>query len=357
MAPLASWLPGRNGRRAAGSRVEPAPSAGIGSVRDAVVVITGASSGIGRATAYAFAQRGARLVLAARRDWVLREVARDCDKRGGRAIVVPTDVTDPRAVERLARAAEDAFGRIDVWVNNAGVGLFGPYDNARIELHRRVVETNLLGAMHGAAAVLPVFLQQGRGVLINTVSIGAWAPLPFAAAYTASKFGLRGLTASLRQELREEPGIQVCGVFPSVVDTPGLEHVANVSGRALDPGGLLFAPEQVAETIVALAQRPRGEVVVGWPARAAKLAYGLAPGGTERVLGAVVRRYVRHAPLSPRTTGALLQPVVRGTRPSGGWRERKAAASGRNVGKVGLALAGAALVFGVTAAVAHARRH
>lgn len=325
-------------------------------LRNASVVITGASSGIGRATAVAFAKRGARIVLAARREWVLREVARDCAKLGGQAIVVPTDVTDARAVEALARAAEDAFGRIDVWVNNAGVGLFGPYGNARVELHRRVVETNLLGAMHGAAAVLPVFLRQGRGVLVNTVSIGAWAPVPFAAAYAASKFGLRGFTASLRQELRNEPDIHVCGVFPSTIDTPGFQHGANVSGRALDPGGPLFAPEDVADTIVSLVARPRAEVCVGWPARAAKIAYALAPGGTENLMGAALHRYLRRAPLAPRTTGALLRPVARGTRASGDLRKRRAA-SRKLRGTVGVALvAGTALAVGATAMLVHARR-
>jgi len=317
-----------------------------------VVVLTGASSGIGRATAHAFAGRGANLVLAARRGEVLREVVSECKALGGNAIAVPTDVTDTSAMAHLAKAANEAFGGIDVWVNNAGAGVFGPYMDARIELHRRVIEINLLGAMYGAAAALPVFQHQGHGILINNVSLGGWAPAPFAAAYTASKFGLRGFTASLRQELKDYPGIHVCAVFPSVVDTPGFVHGANVSGRALEPNGVVYAPEEVARTIVNLVQHPRDEVAVGWPARAAQIAYALFPGPTEHLMGAAMRRYLRHAGPAARTEGALVHPKPEGQSISGDLRQRKVS-TGRKGSSLAFALA-AALIVG-TAAVVKAR--
>lgn len=322
------------------------------------VVITGASSGIGRAAAVAFARRGANVALAARRADLLQEVARECQSLGVHAIAVPTDVTDAGAMRDLAQAAERAFGSIDVWINNAGTGVFGPYQNADIELHRRTIEVNLLGSMHGAYAVLPLFLRRGRGILINNISLAGWAPTPFASAYTASKFGLRGFAASLRQELGDHPGIHVCGVFPAIIDTPGLDHGANVSGRQINPGPLIYAPEDVAETFVSLVRWPRDEVAVGWPARAAQVAYAVAPGPTEHLMGAFVRRGLRRAERAPRTEGALLGPVPTGRGVSGGWRDAKNLPhSARQTSTaLGLALTAGILLLMGTKSLARARR-
>lgn len=234
-----------------------------------------------------------------------------------------TDVTDADAVARLAGIAAEQLGGIDVWINNAGTGVFGPFPDAEIALHRRTVETNLLGTMYGAHAVLPIFRRQRRGVLINNISMGGWAPTPFAASYTASKFGLRGFTASLRQELAGLRNIHVCSVFPAMVDTPGFVHGANVSGHAISPGPFLYYAEDVAETFVRLTRHPRNEVAVGWPARAAQFSYAVAPRPTESLMGFAFRLLVRRQPPAPHTQGALLSPIAEGTSISGGWLVRK----------------------------------
>jgi short-subunit dehydrogenase len=305
----------------------------------ASVVITGASSGIGRAAAVAFARRGALLTLAARRADALDDVAAECRQFGAHPVVAPTDVTDSGQVEALAQAAMDSFGRIDVWINNAGSGVIGAFQEVPLELHKRTIELNLLGSMYGAHAVLPIFLRQRAGTLINNISVAAWAPNPYGSSYTASKFGLRGFTASLRQELAEHPDIHVCGVFPAVIDTPGLLHGANMSGRRINPGSLLYAPEDVAETFVAIAMLPRDEVAVGWPARAAQLSYALARGPTEYVMGWFARRALERADPEPTREGALLDPIAEGVTASGGWRRRKGVPSADKITQAGLACA------------------
>ena len=279
------------------------------SLRNAVVVITGASSGIGRATAIRFASRGANLVLAARDEAALAEVAASCVLAGGRAFTVPTDVSNPSALRYLADTALHTYdGRIDIWVNNAGIGAIGGFSETPIEVHDQVIQTNLLGYIHGAHAVLPVFKQQHEGILINNISFGAWFPAPYAVAYSASKYGLVGYSAALRGELYGWPGIHVCDVFPSFINTPGLSsHAANYSGRKTSASGKAADPFRVAEALVALAQQPKASVTVGLTAQLAWIANLLAPGlsrwltarGLEASLGSA-------EPLAP-TDGALFE--------------------------------------------------
>jgi NAD(P)-dependent dehydrogenase (short-subunit alcohol dehydrogenase family) len=293
-------------------------------LKDSAVVITGASSGIGRATALAFAQAGASLVLAARRDEPLQDVADECTRAGGRAVAVPTDVSEQPQVEALARQAVAHFGRIDVWVNNAAVTMFARFEDAPMEDYRRVIETNLFGYIYGARAALPYMREQGSGVLINVSSMVAKIPEPYVSAYVISKAGIRALSMCLRQELALESGhdLHVCTVLPATIDTPFLQQGANYLGRSPRAMPPVYPAEQVAAAIVALARKPRREVFVGNAGRMLDLQAKLSPGLTERTMATMVdRQHFEDTPV-PASPGNLFEPNMEHTGISGGWREQ-----------------------------------
>jgi NAD(P)-dependent dehydrogenase (short-subunit alcohol dehydrogenase family) len=294
-------------------------------VRDSVVVITGASSGIGRATALAFAKEGASVVLAARREQPLRQAATECEALGGRALAVPTDVTDEGAVKELARRAVENFGRIDVWVNNAAVTLFGRFEETPPEVYRRVIETNLFGYIHGARAALPYFREQGSGVLINNASMVAKVPQPYTSPYVISKHGIRALGECLRQELSLDGAkdIHVCTIMPATFDTPFFQHAANYTGRAAKAMPPVYPAERVAKTIVRRARRPRRETFVGNAARMLNSQFAMAPGLTERMVATMVdRQHLADEPAPP-APGNVLGPMEEWTGVSGGWEGQK----------------------------------
>ncbi|OLY93263.1 Short-chain dehydrogenase [Cnuella takakiae] len=283
------------------------------------VVITGASSGAGRAIALRFAREGAHLVLAARREAALKEVAAACEETGGKAIVVVCDVTDAEAVKQLAHEAFITFGGIDVWVNNAGVLAAGTFEETPIAVHDQVIRTNLMGYIHGAHSALPYFKRQGKGVLINNISVGGWFPTPYAVGYSASKFGLRGFSEALRGELHRYPEIHVCDMFPAFLDTPGMQHAANYTGRYLKPAPPVFDPQKVAEAAVALALRPRNSVNIGFMTSVLKTAHALAPALSRNATALSIEGYLKVAQPLPDTPGNVFGPVEYGTGIHGGW--------------------------------------
>lgn len=272
------------------------------------VVITGASSGIGAATALAFARQGCHLVLGARGEEGLEDVVRRCRRAGGIAEARTVDVTDAAAVASFAAEARGILGGIDLWFSNVGIGVVGKYQDVPMADHRRVVEANLIGHMNDAHAVLPIFLAQEHGIWVNMISIGGFLASPYAAAYAASKFGLRGFSEALRAEVSRHPRIHVCDVYPTFVDTPGLGHAGNYSGArlSLPPGSL--APETVAQAVVALAARPRNTTAVGAPAIAFRLGQFAVPNLSASLMNRFMDWWSGRAERGDDTTGSLYAP-------------------------------------------------
>ena len=303
-----------------------------------VVVITGASSGFGRGAAEKFSRKGDHVVLAARRGKLLEKLASDCRKRGARAVAVETDVSERGQVEALAERALREFGRIDVWVNNAGVATYGRFNDAPIEEHEQVVRTNLLGAMYGSRSALEQFRRQGRGTLINVASFAGIAAFPYGASYTASKHGLRGLDMALRQELEAngEENIHVCTVSPTSMDTPFFEHAANHTGRPVRPIPPVYDPQLVIDAIYQVSLHPQQEVVVGRRGKIGQVISRLAPRTMEKQMARRTHvAMMENAEWAPDSPGNLFAPLEHGS----GVRARR---RGRPVAKV-LSIAGAAL--------------
>ena len=293
------------------------------------VVITGASSGIGAATAIAFAQTGARLVLGARGEAGLDDIARRCREAGADATILTLDATDASAVAEFAAKARDALGSIDLWFSCVGVGVIGKYEDVPVAEHARVIESNLISHMYDVHAVLPIFLAQDFGTWVNMISVGGYVATPYAAAYSASKFGLRGFSEAIRGELSKRPHIHICDVYPTFVDTPGVDHASNYSGARLNlpPGAL--APETVAKAVVRLARRPRNTTVVGAPAIALKVAQFAAPNLGAAVMNGFMDIWSSRAEPGQDTSGTLFDPPTVPSGPDGGRRNpgrRKAAA-------------------------------
>ena len=283
-------------------------------------VITGASSGAGWAMAIEFAKEGAQLILAARRTEALENLANECRELGAIVYTVIVDTRDANAVMALASSAMEYAGSIDVWINNAGVLAAGALEEIPAEVNEAVIRTNLIGYVHGARAVLPYFKAQGFGLLINNISIGAWLPTPYMATYSASKFGLEGFTQALRGELRSYPHIHVCNLYPGFLDTPGMQHAANYTGKQLTPSPPLTDPREVARAVIRLLHQPKETTAVGIFPHLMRIAYNLSPLLTRSITGGFINAYLQHAPGTKNTPGNVLEPVPFGTGADGGWR-------------------------------------
>jgi short-subunit dehydrogenase len=314
-----------------------------------VVVITGASSGIGRATALRFARQGASLVLASRGGEALRDLAAEIETLGAEALAVPTDVADQAAVERLAHVAVARFGRIDVWVNNAGIAVFSRFLTVPLDDFRQVIDVNLMGYVYGSRAALEVMVKQGTGSIVNVASIAGEVPMPFASSYNVSKAGVRALGATIGQELmlEKKTGIHVSTVLPATVDTPFFAHAGNLTGRELRALPPTYAPEAIAAAIVSAVRRPKSEIVVGAAGKTAVAQHRRTPLTVEKQFARAVDtvQLAKKTP-APATKGIMYEPAPPSTTAvAGGWGGKTQTAARVLTGTVLLAGGAAAVLL------------
>jgi len=246
-------------------------------LREQVVVITGGSSGIGRATAELAASRGAALVLAARDGDALELLASGLRARGGRALAVETDVTDAEQIEALALRALERFGRIDTWVNNAGLSIYGRLQDVPLGDQRALFDVNYWGLVAGSLTAARVMADHG-GVIINVGSVVSDRAIPLQGAYSASKHAVKAFTDTLRMEI-DEAGlpIAVSLIKPASIDTPFFEHARTYMDADPQPAPPVYAAEEVARAIVRCAERPMRDVAVGGASRIMAVGGALAP--------------------------------------------------------------------------------
>jgi NAD(P)-dependent dehydrogenase (short-subunit alcohol dehydrogenase family) len=251
-----------------------------------VVVITGASAGVGRATAIAFAKRGARIGLIARGRAGLEGARRDVEAAGGEALILQADVADAAQVEAAAQAVEEHFGPLEVWVNNAMASVFAPIKEMLPEDFRRVTEVTYLGYVYGTLAALKRMSARDRGVIVQVGSALAYRSIPLQSAYCAAKHAIAGFTDSLRCELLHDGShVRVTMVQLPALNTPQFAWVKSRLPHPSQPVPPIFQPEVAAEAILWAADHERREVYVGMSTMAAVFGQKLAPGLLDRYLG------------------------------------------------------------------------
>jgi NAD(P)-dependent dehydrogenase (short-subunit alcohol dehydrogenase family) len=257
------WKQGKERLLAAREKILP-PAGKSRPAASEVVVITGASAGVGRAAAQAFARRGARIGLLARDPERLEQTRREIEQLGGQALALPTDVADPDQVERAAAEVERVFGPIDVWVNNAMTAVFAPFKETTPEEFKRVTEVTYLGVVYGTMAALKRMLPRNRGSIVQVGSALAERSIPLQSAYCGAKHGIRGFTDSIRSELiHDQSRVHLTMVQLPAMNTPQFGWVRSKLARRAQPVEPIFQPEVAAEAIVWAARHRRRELYVG----------------------------------------------------------------------------------------------
>jgi NAD(P)-dependent dehydrogenase (short-subunit alcohol dehydrogenase family) len=254
-------------------------------ISEQVVAVVGASSGIGRKTALEFAQRGAKVVVAARSQAGLDSLVEEIRSAGGDAVSVVADVAEFAQVKAIADHTIETYGRLDTWVHVAATGVLAPFDQITPEEFKRVIDVVLMGQVYGAMAALPHLKREGRGALIHISSIEGRRALPLQSPYSSAKHGLEGFLESLRVELKHEGiPISVTSIKPSVINTPYYNHVRTKLG--VKPTGIppYYQPSLVADAILSVAEHPRRDFIVGDIGRGLDVLQRLSPQLVDAIL-------------------------------------------------------------------------
>src|SRR3954452_9516423 len=269
----------------------------LASLDQQVIVITGASSGIALVTARMAARRGAKVVLAARNDGALEELAAEIRAAGGEAIAVGADVGDPGEVARIADRALEHFGRFDSWVNNAGVSIFGRIEEVSIEDMRRMFDTVYWGVVYGSLQAAAHYKRRGTpGAIVNLGSLFGDRATPLQSTYASAKHAVHGFTEALRMELEAEDAlVSVSLLHPGRIDTPYNEHAQSYADRHPVHRVYVYTPETVAEAILYAAEHPARDLYIGSQAKALAIIGRLAPRLTDKAM----ERYMYWGQLDP----------------------------------------------------------
>jgi NAD(P)-dependent dehydrogenase (short-subunit alcohol dehydrogenase family) len=334
-------------------------------IENQVVVVLGASSGIGRETALRFAKRGAKVVVAARSAAPLRSLEDEIRELGGEATAVVADVCEFDQVEAVAQSAVEGYGRLDTWVHLAAVGLFAPFDQTEPEEFKRVVEVDLMGQVYGAMAALPHIKREGRGALVHISSVVGKRSAPLQSAYSASKHGVEGFLESLRVELLHEGwnNIGVTSVMPAAINTPFFTKARTKLG--VKPKGFppIYQPGVVADAILYSAEKAPREIVAGGAGKGMLLTQRLSP----RLMDALMVRggfgsQMTEEPKSTADPDGLFAPMEGQDRAEGEFGEQAVPRSfltwldTHPVLKWGIGVAGAAVALGASRANSGERR-
>jgi len=249
------------------------------------VVVTGASGGVGRAVARMLGQRGANVVLIARGREGLEAAKREVEELGGSALVLPMDVSDPAAVEAAAAQAEQSFGPMDLWVNNAMVSMYSPFMKMEPNEFKHIIDVTLMGYVYGVQSALKRMIPRDRGVIVNVGSALAFRSIPLQSAYCAAKHGIQGFVESVRSELMHNGShIRVCAVNLPAMNTTQFKWTKNKMPNKPRPCGTIYQPEVAADAVLFAAENDRREIMVGYPTVESTVAEKFIPGFLDHYL-------------------------------------------------------------------------